>query len=151
MAPEQASGEAIDGRADIYALGIILFEMLTGKQPYEADTPMGVAIKHIMEPVPHILDINPDLPPEIDEIIQNAMVKDRNKRFATAVEMTSALKALSQVDASERKSKSPPTVKAPDSQPSIIAQRKRFNPYIAIVPVVVIAVGSRDFFLPQYC
>ena len=146
MAPEQASGEAIDGRADIYALGIILFEMLTGKQPYEADTPMGVAIKHIMEPVPHILDINPDLPPEIDEIIQNAMVKDRNKRFATAMEMTSALKVLSHVDTSERKSKSPPTVKAPISQPPIIAQRKRFNPFIAIVPVVIIAVGAGIFF-----
>ncbi len=56
MAPEQAQGEEIDGRADIYALGIILYEMVTGKQPYEADTPMAVAIKHITDPVPHILD-----------------------------------------------------------------------------------------------
>ncbi|HEX2991671.1 MAG TPA: serine/threonine-protein kinase, partial [Anaerolineales bacterium] len=50
MAPEQAQGDDIDGRADIYALGIILFEMVTGKQPYEADTPMAVAIKHITDP-----------------------------------------------------------------------------------------------------
>jgi serine/threonine protein kinase len=63
MAPEQATGElTIDGRADIYALGIILFEMLTGKQPYSADTPMGVAVKHITEPVPRILNVNPNLP-----------------------------------------------------------------------------------------
>ena len=63
MAPEQASGETVDGRSDIYAFGIILFEMLTGRQPYEADTPMGVAIKHITDPVPQILIANPNLPP----------------------------------------------------------------------------------------
>jgi len=147
MAPEQASGEAIDGRADIYALGIILFEMLTGKQPYEADTPMGVAVKHIIEPVPHILDVNPKLPAGMDTIIQNAMAKDRNKRFGTAMEMTSALKALLRVEASEQETKSPPTVKAQAYKPTVIAQRKRFNPYIVIVPVVVIAAGAGIFFL----
>ncbi|MFM8424698.1 MAG: serine/threonine-protein kinase, partial [Chloroflexota bacterium] len=56
MAPEQASGDAIDGRADIYALGVILYEMVTGKQPYTADTPLGLAIKHVTEPVPRILE-----------------------------------------------------------------------------------------------
>jgi serine/threonine protein kinase len=146
MAPEQASGEAIDGRADIYALGIILFEMLTGKQPYEGDTPMGVAVKHIIEPVPHILDVNPKLPAGMDTIIQNAMAKDRNKRFATAIEMTSALKALLQVDATERKSTPPPTVKAQTFEPAGIARRKRLNPFIAIIPVVVIAAGAGIFF-----
>ncbi|HEX6270800.1 MAG TPA: serine/threonine-protein kinase [Anaerolineales bacterium] len=145
MAPEQASGDAVDGRADIYALGIILFEMLTGKQPYEADTPMGVAIKHITDPVPHILDVNPDLPPEIDEIIQKAMAKDRSGRYASAVEVTSALKALLQ--ASERKRKSTATVQARTSKPTVIAPRRRFNPFIAIVPVVVVAAGAGIFFL----
>src|SRR5512141_2156063 len=87
MSPEQAQGTEVDGRADIYALGIILFEMLTGKQPYEADTPMGVAIKHITDPVPHILDANPNLPYDIEAIIQKAMAKDRDDRYATAPEM----------------------------------------------------------------
>ena len=146
MAPEQASGEAIDGRADIYALGIILFEMLTGKQPYEADTPMGVAIKHIIEPVPHILVVNPKLPAGMDMIIQNAMAKDRSKRFATALEMANALKALLHADASERKSESLPTVEAQALKPTVIPQRKRFNPFIAIVPVVVIAAGAGILF-----
>src|SRR5512147_2867395 len=91
MAPEQAQGTAVDGRADIYALGIILYEMLTGKQPYEADTPMGVAIKHITDPVPHILDANPNLPYEIEEIIQKAMAKEPEDRYATAHEMVEAL------------------------------------------------------------
>ncbi len=94
MAPEQAQGTEVDGRADIYALGIILFEILTGKQPYEADTPMAVAIKHITDPVPHIRQTNPQLPESVDAIIQKAMAKDKTHRFSTAVEMTNALREV---------------------------------------------------------
>jgi len=91
MSPEQAQGESIDDRADIYALGVILFEALSGKQPYEADTPMGVVIKHITDPVPHILDVRPDLPPAIESVIEKAMAKNRDERFTTAGDLTKAL------------------------------------------------------------
>lgn len=91
MSPEQAKGETIDSRADIYALGVILFEMLSGRQPYEADTPMGVVIKHITDPVTHILAVNPNLPPAIDTVLEKAMAKNRNDRFATAAELSAAL------------------------------------------------------------
>jgi serine/threonine-protein kinase len=86
MAPEQAQGTDVDGRADIYALGIILFEMLTGKQPYEADTPMAVAIKHITDPVPQIRKSNPKLPEGMEAIIQKAMAKNKENRFSSAVD-----------------------------------------------------------------
>src|SRR5512132_2340271 len=92
MAPEQAQGDDIDGRADIYSLGIILYEMVTGKQPYEADTPMAVAIKHITDPVPLILNANPKLPEGMDTIIQKAMAKHKNERYSSAIEMTNALR-----------------------------------------------------------
>jgi serine/threonine protein kinase len=145
MAPEQAQGTEVDGRADIYALGIILFEILTGKQPYEADTPMAVAIKHITDPVPHIRQTNPQLPESMDAIIQKAMAKDKTHRFSTAVEMTNALREAARGDPTKLQVKATPTMKA-SIQP--LPQKKGFNALFVIVPVIAIAVlaGGYIFF-----
>lgn len=94
ISPEQGQGMPVDGRADIYALGTILFEMLSGRTPYEADTPMGLVVKHITEPVPHILDFNPNLPVAIDSVIKKAMAKDREERFQTAGMLSNVLDAV---------------------------------------------------------
>ena len=91
MSPEQAQGAEVDSRSDVYGLGVIIYQMLSGQQPYSADTPMGVVVKHITEPVPEILKVLPDLPPEIDTIIKTSMAKDKTTRYPNTVELAKAL------------------------------------------------------------
>jgi serine/threonine protein kinase len=106
MSPEQARGDVeIDGRSDIYALGAILFETLTGRQPYEATTPMGVVMKHITDPIPHLIDLNREIPADCQELIDKAMAKDREQRFQTAASMAIAVAVLA---GKTRKQPSPP-------------------------------------------
>jgi serine/threonine protein kinase len=90
MSPEQAQGEDVDGRSDIYSLGVILFEMLSGKTPYEARTPLGMALKHAAYPVPRILNLNPSLPPDIEAVNEKVMAKERDKRYRSGLEFANA-------------------------------------------------------------
>jgi len=100
MSPEQARGERdVDGRSDVYALGAILFQLLTGQPPYEADTPMGVVVKHLTEPAPNILEANPSLPPATDRLISKAMAKDKRARFRTAGDMATLLTTIARGEA----------------------------------------------------
>ena len=95
MSPEQARGEKeIDGRSDLYALGAIVYQMLTGRQPYEAPTPIAVVLKHVNEPPPSLRAVRPDLPVNAEAIIHKAMAKDPTTRYPTAASLSSDLAAL---------------------------------------------------------
>ncbi len=91
ISPEQARGEQVDHRADIYGLGAILYEMLTGERPYDGGTVIGIALQHINDPIPDILKLRPDLPPEVDTIIKTALAKDKEQRYGTALDLARAL------------------------------------------------------------
>lgn len=95
MSPEQVRGDSdLDGRSDVYALGVILFEMLTGRGPFQAKTPLSVAMKHLTDPLPSIRSFRPDLPVELELILTKAMAKDRNLRYVSASELARELRAI---------------------------------------------------------
>lgn len=91
ISPEQALGEDVDHRADIYGLGAMLYEMLTGDRPFGKETVIGLALQHVNDPVPNVLKLRPDLPGEVDVIIKRAMAKNRENRFNTALELAHEL------------------------------------------------------------
>ena len=84
MAPEMLLGERIDQRADIYELGIILFQMLSGQVPFKGDTPYAVILKQVQEPPPLLHQVNPTIPPSVDAVVQKAIAKKREDRFLSA-------------------------------------------------------------------
>ena len=95
MSPEQAESKVkLDGRSDVYALGVMLYELLSGVQPYTAETPTGQMLMHVLEPVPDILKANPKLPPEAQKVIEKGMAKDRDERYQSAADLATAVNAL---------------------------------------------------------
>lgn len=93
LSPEQASGQPAEPRSDLYALGIVLFEALTGRPPYEGDTPIAVVSAHANAPVPDIRATLPDVPEGFARLIDRALSKDPNDRYADATSMAIALEA----------------------------------------------------------
>ena len=90
MSPEQWNGAPLDGRADIYSLGITLFEWITGQKPYQAESPFALMQKQLHEKMPSIRKIRADVPQAVEDVIVKATAKDRNKRFSSAGEFAQA-------------------------------------------------------------
>lgn len=94
MSPEQIQNDTLDGRCDVYALGVILFQILAGKPPFHGETPTQIASAHIMEAIPQLSETRPDLPAQWDAILQKALAKDPAERYSTAGALAQDVKEL---------------------------------------------------------
>ncbi len=101
MSPEQIRGERPDHRADIYSLGVMLYEMVSGKPPYEADSAMTIMMMHLNDPIPDVLSLTPGTHPGFKRVIERALAKDPAQRYQSAAEMAAALRAVKDAPATE--------------------------------------------------
>jgi tRNA A-37 threonylcarbamoyl transferase component Bud32 len=92
MSPEQGQGKGVDHRTDVYSLGVVLFEMLTGRIPHEAETPLAIILKRVTEPLPLPRTLNPRIPEAVERVILKALAREPADRFDSAGEMAEALK-----------------------------------------------------------
>lgn len=94
ISPEQARGDETDEKSDIYSVGVMLYEMLTGQKPFDSDKPISIAVMHMQTTPERPRAINPDIPPGLEEIILRAMEKDAENRYQTAADMIRDIEAF---------------------------------------------------------
>ena len=145
MAPEQGIGAStIDARADIYSLGIMLYEMVTGRKPYIADTPMAVVLKQMTDPLPRPTDFVPDLPENVEHVVLKTLAKEPNDRYP---DMNSLIVAMESVLTEVKKVESPAETKKVEEKPSVFPAPKKWGKKKALPrdkpspKVVMTAVG----------
>ena len=90
MSPEQANGTELDGRSDQYSLGIVMFQLITGHEPFEASTPIALILKHLNEPMPNLSKYRDDIPDEVEGVLERCTSKDPNQRYNTVSAMVEA-------------------------------------------------------------
>lgn len=146
MSPEQAAGKELDHRVDVYALGIILYECLAGRVPFEGDTFMGVLTQHLFAELPPIKEMNPNakVTPELELVIRKALAKDPDDRYQDTDELAEAVSCALDGRLSRATVKTPPSAFGPPSLGYLAPVPRRKTPrwvWAAVVSVGAAAMG----------
>jgi serine/threonine protein kinase len=94
LSPEQVRGEVVDSRSDVYSLGVVLFEMLSGRPPFAGDNPLAVARRHLEEPPPSVRELNPEVPAELADVVVRCLAKRPDDRYASARTLAAELRRV---------------------------------------------------------
>jgi serine/threonine-protein kinase len=143
VAPEQIKGDPVDRRADVYSLGCLLFECLTGHAPYPRDIEVGVLWAHVETPPPSLTEERPDLPREVDEVVTLAMAKDPSERSAAAGDVAAGLRSALGLEAPTL---GRPTSTRPKQEPKPQSRKPLFA---AIVAGAVLVAAAGTYLLVQ--
>lgn len=140
IAPEQARGQAVDEQTDVYSLGCVLYELLAGEVPFDGDSFVAVAMRHVNDPVPSVRDVRPDVPPHLDWAIQRAMAKDHDDRFESMADFAAELEAChAELDGDEGATMVVPGAAPPRRRRRPQRRRRRLGVWTAVLAGVALA------------
>lgn len=145
MSPEQIQGKTIDARSDVYSLGVMFFEMVTGHKPYTANSPIEVSLKHVNDPIPRPRQYLKDISPDAEAVIMKAMAKRPEDRYTDMAAFVSAMEDL--LSGKKQRSKPVKAAVSPEEAEVQPARKKRLPVWLVVVPVLLAALGAAGFLL----